>query len=47
VLLPKSSEVPDIKDFKPIALIQSVGKMVSKILANRLAARLPKLVHKS
>jgi hypothetical protein len=34
-----------IKDFWPIALIQLIGKLVSKILANRLD--LPELVHKS
>jgi hypothetical protein len=47
VLLPKSSEALGIKDFWMIALIQLIRKLVSKILANRLAARLPELVHKS
>jgi hypothetical protein len=47
ILLPKSSEVPGIRDFRPIALIQSIGKLVSKILANRLAPRLPMLMHRS
>jgi hypothetical protein len=46
-LIPRSAEVPGIKDFRSIALIQSIGKLVYKILANRLAVRLPKLVHKS
>jgi hypothetical protein len=47
VLLPKSPKMLGIKDFWPIALIQLIGKLVSKILANRLAAHLPELVHKS
>jgi hypothetical protein len=34
VLLPKSFETLGIKDFRPIALIQLIGKLVSKILAN-------------
>jgi hypothetical protein len=47
ILLPKTTEVPGIKDFRPIAVIQCFGKLVSKILANRLAPRLPELVHRS
>jgi hypothetical protein len=47
VLLSKSPEASDIMDFRPIAFIKSVGKLVSKILDNRLSPRLLKLVHQS
>jgi hypothetical protein len=43
----KLSKAPSIRDFWLIALIQLIGKLVSKILAHRLAAGLPMLVHKS
>jgi hypothetical protein len=45
VLLPKSSEATTIKDFRLILLIHYLGKLISKILANRLAPRLFDLVH--
>jgi hypothetical protein len=41
ILLPKKIEALEIKDFRPI---HSFAKIVTKILANRLAARLPELV---
>jgi hypothetical protein len=44
VLLPKLAEATSVKDFRPISLIHVIGKLVSKVLANRLAPRLPKLV---
>jgi hypothetical protein len=47
VLLPKSSEVACIRDYRPILLIHSVGKLFSKILANRLTPKLPSLIHLS
>jgi hypothetical protein len=37
VLLPKSSEAATIRDYCPISLIHLIGKLISKILANRLA----------
>ena len=36
VLIPKKSGASDVKDFRPICLIGSVYKILSKILANRL-----------
>jgi hypothetical protein len=42
VLLPKSSHVATIKDFRPIALIHLIGKLISKVLSNRLATYLDK-----
>jgi hypothetical protein len=45
VLLPKSVEVVAIKDFQLISLIHVLGKLFSKLLANRLTPRLGELVH--
>jgi hypothetical protein len=47
VLLPKSPEANAIKDYRLIFLIHVVGKLISKVLANRLASRLGSLVHGS
>lgn len=44
ILLAKKIEALEVKYFCPISLIHSFAKLVSKILANRLAARLPELV---
>ena len=43
-LIPKMAEAMDVKDFRPISLIHSFAKIVSKILPNRLAAKLSSLV---
>jgi hypothetical protein len=43
-LLPKKSEAIEVKDFRPISLIHSFAKKFTKILANRLAPKLPDLV---
>jgi hypothetical protein len=34
-----------LKDYRPISLIHSIGKLISKLLVNRLVARLSELVH--
>jgi hypothetical protein len=47
MLLPKSSEAASLKDYRPIALIHSVGKLFSKVLANGLAPMIGNLVHPS
>ncbi|WVZ85281.1 hypothetical protein U9M48_032228 [Paspalum notatum var. saurae] len=44
VLLPKKLGASAPSDFKPIAMVHSFGKLVSKLLAVRLAAHLPGLV---
>jgi hypothetical protein len=36
-LLPKADLAPTIKDYRPISLIHSLGKLTSKVLATRLA----------
>ena len=43
-LLPKKSPAVSINDYRPISLIHSFGKLVSKILARRLAPLMGELV---
>jgi hypothetical protein len=45
ILLPKSPDAEMIKDYRPISLIHSVGKHISKLLANCLAPKIGSLVH--
>jgi hypothetical protein len=40
VLLPKKAEVSSIKDYRQIALIHIMGKLISKVLASHLAPKL-------
>ena len=44
VLLPKMDGASEVKDFRPISLTHSFGKLFSKLLANRRAPRLSALV---
>jgi hypothetical protein len=44
VLLPKKDGATDVRGFRPISLTHSFGKLFSKLLAIRLAPRLPQLV---
>ena len=43
-LLPKQQDANSVKDFRPISLIHSFAKLVTKIMANRLVPLLPSLV---
>lgn len=43
-LLPKKEDADEVKDYRPISLIHSVAKLVTKILANRLASKLDQIV---
>jgi hypothetical protein len=43
-LLPKKEEATHIKDSRPISLVHSFAKLVTKILANRLAGKLHQIV---
>ena len=43
-LLPKNPDAIEVKYFRPISLIHSVAKLISKILAERLAPRKTELV---
>lgn len=44
VLLPKSQEAINLNDYRPISLCNFSGKIISKILANRLSRILPNLI---
>lgn len=43
-LIPKSSDAVAVKDFRPISLIHSFAKIVTKLLANHLAPKLSSLI---
>jgi hypothetical protein len=44
ILLPKFIEAMAVKDYRPISLIHSFAKIVTKLLASRLAPKLYQLV---
>ena len=46
-LIPKKCNVVNIKDFRPISLVGSVYKLLSKVLANKLRAVLDNLISKT
>jgi hypothetical protein len=43
-LIPKNAEADQVKDFRPISLVHSFAKLVTKILANRLVGHLDEMV---
>jgi len=43
-LIPKKTVADQVKDFRPISLVHSFAKLVTKLLANRLASRLDQMV---
>ena len=46
-LIPKKCNAVNIKDFRPISLVGSVYKLLSKVLANKLRAVLDNLISKT
>jgi hypothetical protein len=44
-LIPKLAEAAQVKDYLPISLIHIMGKLILKVLSNRLACKLDKLIH--
>lgn len=44
VLIPKKNNPTMVSDYRPISLVHSFTKIVSKLLANRLAPELPNLI---
>ena len=46
-LIPKKINALNIKDFRPISLVGSVYKLLSKVLANKLRRVLDKLISES
>jgi hypothetical protein len=47
VLLPKKADAKEIRDFRPISLIHSTAKLISKILALRLSGEMNTLVSRA
>jgi hypothetical protein len=47
VLLSKITDATCLKYFRLISLIHTVGKLIAKLMKNRLAPKLPDLVHQS
>jgi hypothetical protein len=43
-LIPKKVDANTARDFRPISLVHSFAKLITKILANRLAPRLDAMV---
>lgn len=43
-LIPKKEDADQPKDFRPISLVHSFAKLITKMLANRLAGRLQQMV---
>ena len=46
-LIPKKSDVVEVRDFRPISLIGEVYKIIAKVLSNKLKMVLGDIVHKS
>jgi hypothetical protein len=46
-LIPKTAGADQVKNFRPINLVHSFAKLITKILANRLAKRLNAMVSPS
>jgi hypothetical protein len=44
ILIPKRQDTDNVEDFRPISLVHSFAKLVTKNLANRLASRLDEMV---
>jgi hypothetical protein len=44
-LLLKKDNAEALKDYRPISLIHVMGKLLLKVLANRMAPHLDSLVH--
>ena len=47
ILLKKKSQPTEIRDYRPISLIHSISKLITKCLANRLATKLDALVNRN
>lgn len=46
-LIPKKVDATHIKEYRPISLVHSFTKLITKILANRLAGHLDQMVSTS
>jgi hypothetical protein len=43
-LIPKVERADQVKDFRPISLLHSFAKLITKLLANRLGTKLQEMV---
>jgi hypothetical protein len=46
-LIPKKDDAMRVSDYRPISLLNTSVKIITKILANRLQMVLPSLIHKN
>ena len=46
-LVPKKDNPETVNDFRPISLLNTSMKIITKILANRLQREMPKVVHEN
>jgi hypothetical protein len=47
ILVPKKDDAIKILDYRPISLLNTSVKIITKLLANRLQSKLPTLLHKN
>lgn len=47
MLIPKKENASNLKDFRPISLINGIQKIMSKVLATRLQGRIDSILHKA
>jgi len=43
-LIPKKEDATNIKEYRPISLVHSFAKLITKLLASRLAGRLDQMI---
>lgn len=44
IMIPKKDMATTVGDYRPISVINLISKVISKLLANRLAKELPKMI---
>jgi hypothetical protein len=46
-LIPKHDSAPRVSDYRPISLLNTFIKVITKLLANRLQKEMPSIIHKN